>query len=72
MAKKHIQNSPETEEEIDPFLLAESLLLGGELSEAAALASEFSEARFFALRGILAWLEGEEEGRALELYEEGL
>ncbi|NLB82758.1 MAG: hypothetical protein GX791_00770, partial [Synergistaceae bacterium] len=72
MAKKHIRNASGEEEEIEPFLLAESLLLGGELSEAAALASEFTEARFFALRAVLAWLEGEEEGRALELYEEGL
>ena len=72
MAKKDIRNSPGEEEEVDPFLLAETLLLGGDFSAAASLASEYSEARFYALRGILAWLDGEEEGRALELYDEGL
>ncbi len=72
MAKKDIRNSPGEEEELDPFLMAETLLLGGDFSAAASLASEYSEARFYSLRGILAWLDEEEEGRALELYEEGL
>lgn len=72
MAKDHIRNSPGEGEETDPFLLAETLLLGGNFSAAASLASEHSEARFFGLRALLAWLEGEEENRALELYEEGL